>query len=357
MPPAKDRIRFCAVPDGVRVAYAVRGRGTPLVAIFGNWSHLELDPQSPVWGPWIESLSRDHSLVRFDKRGTGLSDRNVENQSLDAYVADMEAVVDHLRLERFAVVCIGGGAPIAIAYACRHPERITHLVIHCGYVRGRNFRDSPDAQLGPAFVRAAELGWDAPDGFVRRQLASSVYIPDAQPEVHAAFDEAARLSIGAADAARNFAMNYAIDVRALAPLVRAPTLVLHSRHAELVPFAEGRLLASLIPDARLVPLDSRNFVLVPGEKAWETWLRETAAFLAAPSREVGPFDVLTARERDLALLISEGLDNAQIAARLSISEKTVRNHITRIFAKLKVETRAQAIVLAHRAGLQSNLAP
>ncbi len=350
----KDRIGFCAAPDGVRLAYATGGSGSPIVAILGSWSHVQLDVASPVWGPWIRELSREHALVRFDRRGMGLSDRNIADHSLQAYVGDLEAIVDHLGLERFALACIAGGSPAAIAYACRHPERVSRLVVHGGYARGRNFRDGADAALGSTFVRAAEVGWDQPDGFVRRQLASSVFIPDADASVHAEFDEAARLSINGCDAARSFALNYASDVRALAPSVRAPALVLHSLHAELVPFAEGRLLASLLPESRLVPLESRNYLLIAGEPGWDTWFREAAPFLAEPLAP-GPFDALTARERDLALLISEGLDNAQIAARLSISEKTVRNHITRIFAKLGVETRAQAIVLAHRAGLQSNL--
>jgi DNA-binding NarL/FixJ family response regulator len=137
-------------------------------------------------------------------------------------------------------------------------------------------------------------------------------------------------------------------VRSLAPRVRCPTLVLHPLHTDLVPFEEGRLLASLIPGARLVALESRNCLVLADEPAWATWLRETRAFLEQPSGAGTPFEELSPRECDLALLISEGLDNAQIAARLAISEKTVRNHITRIFAKLGVETRAQAIVLAHR---------
>jgi DNA-binding CsgD family transcriptional regulator len=227
---------------------------------------------------------------------------------------------------------------------------VTRLVLHSGYARGRYFRDATAANLAPAFIQMVEVGWDQPDTFVRRLLASSMFIPEAASDIQASFDEEARLSITGVDAARNFRMNYATDVRALAPQIRCPALVLHSLHNELLPFEEGRLLASLIPGARLVPLETRNCLLLADEPAWASWLRETHSFLGQPLPG-STFGELSPRERDLALLICEGLDNAQIAARLSISEKTVRNHITHIFAKLNVETRAQAIVLAHRAGI------
>jgi pimeloyl-ACP methyl ester carboxylesterase/DNA-binding CsgD family transcriptional regulator len=347
----KDRIGFCKTRDGVRLAYSVRGSGVPLVSVSGNWSHLELDPESPVWGPRIAELSRHHALIRFDKRGTGLSDRDVADHCLEAHVVDMETVIDHLGLERFAVAGICGGVAVSVAYAARHPKKVTRLMLNSGYARGRYFRDATAANLAPAFIQMVEVGWDQPDTFVRRLLASSMFIPEASSEIQASFDEAARLSITGVDAARNFRMNYATDVRALAPQIRCPALVLHSLHNELLPFEEGRLLASLIPGARLVPLESRNCLLLADEPAWASWLRETQSFLGQSSPGSTAFEELSPRERDLALLMSEGFDNAQIAARLSISEKTVRNHITHIFAKLNVETRAQAIVLAHRAGI------
>jgi pimeloyl-ACP methyl ester carboxylesterase/DNA-binding CsgD family transcriptional regulator len=350
----RQRIRFCNSLGGVRIAYSAIGRGPPLVMLSGGHCHLDLDLDSPVLGHWFAELSRRHTLVRLDTRGFGLSDRSVADHSIDAVVADVQAVVDALGLERFALLAWLGGTPFAVTYASRFPGRLSHLVLHAAYLRGWLKREvgAGERDAVDALVRQVETGWDMADPIVRRAITSS-FIPDSTPAQQAWFDEAQRASAFGSDAARRLRTRLNSDVRELARAISCPTIVLNSEGDTNPPFSEGRLAASLIPGAHFVALASRNHVLLAHEPAWRRWLEELDAFLKAPALLGSPFAKLSARELDLARLIAQGLDNAQIAARLGISEKTVRNHITRIFAKLHVETRAQAIVLAHGTGLRS----
>ena len=198
-------------------------------------------------------------------------------------------------------------------------------------------------------VELAELGWGK-ENPAFRQFFTTQFIPDGTEEQHRWFNELERVSVSPENAARFMRIFNQIDVTGLAPQVSCPTLVLHPNRDARVPFDEGRLVASLIPGARFVPLESRNHLLLEDEPAWRYWLEEVRAFLPAGSAGGSVFAALTARERELVELIAQGRDNAQIAARLALSEKTVRNHITSIFAKLEVENRSQAIVLARDAG-------
>ena len=350
---AAHRIRFCNSADGVRIAYAVTGRGAPLVMLSGGHCHLELDVGSPVFGHWFAELAQRHALVRFDTRGFGLSDREVADHSLDAIAADLEAVVEALGLDRFTLVAWMGGTPFALAYARRHAERLAHLVLHGAYVRGWLERglDARERAAVEALVRQVETGWDMEDPIVRHAITSS-FIPESTAAQQAWLNDALRRSAFGHDAARRLRTRLSADVRGIASEIACPTLVLNTELDTNPPLAESRLAASLIPGAQLVALPGRNHVLLPDEPAWPRWLAEVRAFLREGALRGSPFEKLSARELELARLIAGGLDNAQIAARLEISEKTVRNHITRIFAKLDVSTRAQAIVLAHGAGLR-----
>jgi pimeloyl-ACP methyl ester carboxylesterase/DNA-binding CsgD family transcriptional regulator len=347
-----QQIRFCTSPDGVRIAYATTGEGPPLVKV-ANWlSHLEFDWDSPVWRHWLTELSRSHSLLRYDERGCGLSDWEPPELSFEAWVSDLETVVDAVGLERFPLLGISQGAPIAIAYTLRHPERVSHLVLHGGYARGRLKRNEGAQQVKEAETmrELAELGWGK-ENPAFRQFFTTQFIPDGTPEQHRWFNELERVSVSPANAARFMGIFDQIDVTALAPAVTCPTLVMHPTGDARVPFEEGRLLATLIPDARFVPLESRNHLLLEHEPAWGRWMDEMRAFLPATAETARKaFPTLTPRETELVELIAQGLDNAQIAARLTLSEKTVRNHITSIFAKLEVENRSRAIVLARDAG-------
>ena len=329
------------------------GRGPPLVLLSGGHSHLELDPPSPVLGHWIAELARGHSLVRIDTRGYGLADRGVEDHSIDAVVADLRAVVEALGLERFALVAWLGGTPFALTYAVRHPASVSHLVLHAAYLRGWLQRGvgARERSAVEALVAQVESGWDLQDPIVRHAITSS-FIPDSTAAQQAWFNEALRASAFGADAARRLRTRLAADVTSLAPRISCPTIVLNSEHDTNPPFAEGRLAASLVPGAHFVALPSRNHVLLAHEPAWRRWCDEVSEFLRQRPGHGAAFSALSTRELQVVALIAEGLDNAQIAARLDLSDKTVRNHITRIFAKLEVATRAQLIVLAHDAGLR-----
>jgi pimeloyl-ACP methyl ester carboxylesterase/DNA-binding CsgD family transcriptional regulator len=349
----KQQIRFARSHDGVRLAWAATGSGPPMIKAATWLSHLEHDWDSPVWSHLLRELSRQCTLVRYDERGCGLSDWAVADLSFESWVRDLETVADASGSERFGLLGISQGASIAIAYAVRHPERVTHLVLHGGYARGRLVRsDTPqEREESETMTKLAELGWGKADPSFR-QFFTSQFIPGGTPEQHQWFNELERISTSPANAAR-FMNEFAhIDVSALLAQVTCPTLVLHSRHEVRQPFEEGRLIAMAIPGAQFVPIDSRNHLLLESEPGWQHWIDAVREFLpghAGASRDAA-FATLTERQRELLELIAQGRDNAQIAAVLTLSEKTVRNHITGIFAKLEVESRAQAIVMARDSG-------
>ena len=346
----KQTIRFCNSDDGVRIAYAESGEGPPLVKV-ANWlSHLEFDWDSPVWRHWLVELSRTHRLVRYDERGCGLSDWNVDELSFEKWLRDLELVVDATGLDRFPLLGISQGASIAIAYAVKHPERVTHLVFHGGYARGRLLRTTAQQlEIADVLQKMVTMGWGQ-ENPAFRQFFTTVFIPDASLEQQRWFNELQRVSTSPANALRFLEVLNNIDVQALLPQVKCPTLIFHATHDAAVPFEESRLLASRIAGARFVPLESANHLLLESEPAWQRFKDELQSFLPGATSGGAPFAEITPRERDLVELIAQGRDNAQIAAKLGLSEKTVRNHITHIFAKLEVENRAQAIVLARNAG-------
>lgn len=351
----RQQIRLCTASDGVRIAYATCGSGPPLIKA-ANWlSHLELDFTSPVWSHLMLELSSRYTLVRYDQRGCGLSDHDVGDISFDAWLRDLETVVDASGLERFPLLGISQGASIAVAYAVAHPERVTHLVLHGGYARGRLKRTCDPAlhEEAEMLVKLAELGWGKQNPAFR-QFFTTQFIPGGTPEQHHWFNELERLTTTPRNAARIMRVFNNIDVVDLLPQVQCPALVLHASGDARVPFDESRLIAGQIAGARFVPLESENHLTLESEPAWQRWREEVRGFLPSAAHLTDPaFSALTPRERDIVELLAGGRDNAQIAARLALSEKTVRNHITSIFAKLEVENRSQAIVLARHAGFDA----
>jgi pimeloyl-ACP methyl ester carboxylesterase len=333
-------IRFCTSADGARIAYATVGHGPSLVKA-ANWlNHLEFDWNSPVWRHWLRELGRDHTLVRYDERGCGLSDWSVGEMSVDAWVRDLEAVVDSLGLERFPLLGISQGAPIAIAYAVRHPERVSHLLLYGGYLRGRLHRGlSPkDMDERELMIRMVRVGWGQ-DHPAFRQVFTTLFIPDADREQIAWFNELQRVSATPENAARMLEAFDRIDVRALAPLVRAPTLVLHAKGDLRVPFAEGRLIATSIPGARFVPLESRNHLLLEGEPAWTQFLETVRDFLGVPMQGSGVRLPLTAeRRRQVEGVFDEVVDlpaseRSAALSRVAAADPALRREVEALLAE------------------------
>jgi pimeloyl-ACP methyl ester carboxylesterase len=276
-----QQIRFCTAPDGVRLAFAMSGSGPPLVKP-ANWlTHLEYDWESPVWRHWLHELSRDHTLVRYDERGCGLSDRDAADLSFDAWVADLETVVDAMGLERFPLIGISQGCAVAIAYAVRHPERVSRLVLYGGFARGVIAKAKTPEQLEEVTMvtRNIPLGWGQ-DNPAFRLFFAARFLPEGTPEQMRWFSDLQRITTSPKTGARLLDTAATLDVSALAPLVRAPTLVLHVRGDGVATFGEGRRLAALFPGARFVPLEGRNHVLLEGEPAWAQFIEEVRSFLA-----------------------------------------------------------------------------
>jgi pimeloyl-ACP methyl ester carboxylesterase len=278
--PPRSRVADVRGPDGVRLAWSSEGSGETLVKAATWLSHLEFDRDSPVWGHLVRELSCGRRFVRYDERGCGLSDRDVEDLSFDSWVRDLGTVIDACGADRVDLLGISQGAPIAIAYAVAHPERVGRMVLHGGYARGRLVRN-PSAQEQvetEAMARLAELGWGSADPAFR-QYFTSQFIPGGTPEQQHWFNELERISTSPAIAARFMREFAVIDVVDQLARVRCPTLVLHSRHDLRVPVAESRLIAAGIRGARLVEIDSRNHLLLEHEPGWPHWLREVKAFL------------------------------------------------------------------------------
>ena len=251
----------------------------PLVKT-ANWlNHVEFDWQSPVWSPLFTRLTADCQLVRYDERGTGLSDRDVPDFSFDAFVGDLEAVVDECGLARFALLGISQGAPVAIAYAVRHPERVSRLVLCGGFAKGwRKRGNAADVARAEASITLIREGWGQ-DNPAARQMFTSLIVPDATHEEMRWFNDLERVSASAATAIRLLHVIGDIDVTELLPRVAVPTLVLHSRADARVPFEHGLALARAIPKARFVALESKNHLILSHEPAWQRFIDEICGFL------------------------------------------------------------------------------
>jgi pimeloyl-ACP methyl ester carboxylesterase/DNA-binding CsgD family transcriptional regulator len=352
----RQRIRFCVTPDGVRIAFATSGAGPPLVKV-SNWlTHLEHDWQSPVWRHWLTELGRDHTLVRYDQRGCGLSDWAVAELSTDLWLDDLETVIDTAGLQRFPLFAMSQGGPLAVRYAARHPDRVTALILLGTYARGRLLRARTEEQREEfeTITTLMRIGWGR-DNPAFRQLFTSLLIPGGKPEQVRWFNDLMRTSTSPENAVRFRRANGMLDVRDVARSLDVPALVLHARDDAITPFEEGRALAALIPGAQFVPLDGRNHILLEDEPAWGQFLAAVRDFLASvPQPEAAPLQPavpLSSRELDVLSFIGDGMSNADIAGSLHISERTVERHLSNIYAKLGVggkSARAAAAATAAR---------
>jgi pimeloyl-ACP methyl ester carboxylesterase/DNA-binding CsgD family transcriptional regulator len=285
-PPVKrrrveHRVSFTPSFDATRIAFAIAGDGPPLVKVANYMGHVEYDWDSPVWRHWLEELTRRHTLIYYDERGSGLSDWNAEDVSFEAWVHDLEAVVDATGLRRFPLFAMSQAGAVAVAYAARHPDKVTRLIVHGAYARGWLKRDLTEEQIEEEklMISLMRVGWGRENPAFRQVFAMQLF-PDAPPEQIRALEEQMHLSVSPKNAVRLESEMHRIDVRDLATQITVPTLVLHSREDEAVPFEEGRLLASLIPRAQFVALESKNHLLTEEEAAWSKFVAAVRGFLS-----------------------------------------------------------------------------
>lgn len=347
--PLQQDIRFTTAADGVQLAMASYGKGAPIVKAATWLTHIERDLDSPLHLQWIEELSRGHTFVTYDARGCGLSSRNPKDISLDAWVSDLETVVDALELETFPLLGISQGAAVATAYAARHPERVSRLVLFGAFATTYFTTQNPDPKIveeAEMLIKLMELGWGR-DSPAFRQVFVAKFIPTATAEQQRAFDEYQRLTATPDVAAHAFRAMCHINVKAAARNVKCPALVFHCRGDQLIYFEQGRKVAALIPGARFVPVDSDNHVPFQGEACWPAVVRELRAFLGSSPATVR----LTGRQSEVLRQVAAGMTDKQIARELDLSPRTVEMHVAGAMKSLGCATRAEAVHSATTQGL------
>jgi pimeloyl-ACP methyl ester carboxylesterase/DNA-binding CsgD family transcriptional regulator len=358
-----DKVRFCRSADGTAVAFAISGNGPPVLRLAGLFTHLEFDRSSPVWRPWYSVLERERTLIRYDARGSGLSDVRDVQYSFEAYIHDVEAVIAASGFQKVALFGIGGPAALGIAYAALHPDRVSHLILYAPFTKGRLARAACTAEVDEieTVLKLMSFGLDGDDPS-RRQMVVSQFLPDATADQLSAFGELLRIAATPRNTVDSLRAWYKSDVTAYLDKIRCPTLVFHPRGGFRVPLEEGRVVANSIPGAKLISLTTRNTYPPDGDPAWDQIAPEIEAFL--PCRDRSPADnterstaPLTERERRIFDGVVQGLGNKQIAREMEISEKTVRNQLSVIFRKLSVTSRSKLIVWAHRGDDQGRRHP
>ncbi len=295
--PLDQQIRFCTSNDGVRIACAVVGKGPPLVRAAHWLTHLQFDLDNPVWRHWAREFSKNHQYIRYDERGCGLSDWDVGDFSFEAWVRDLETVVDSLGLEKFDLLGVSQGGAVSVAYAVRHPERVNRLVLYGAYARGWGNRNFSPAELeeAEAQITLMKLGWGK-DNPSARQVFTSRFIPDATLEEIHAFNDLQRVSTSPENAVRFQGVFKTIDVLDLLPKVTVPTMIFHLREDASVPFWLGRELATHIPNTRFIPLEGKDHIILEHDLAWNSFLHEVRQFLGVKEARV---DSLQPRELGL----------------------------------------------------------
>lgn len=347
-------VRFTQASDGVRLAYSENGAGPDVTIKVGMWlTHLEFDATSPLMRHWFDAMGERGRYVRYDARGCGLSEPAPAEISFDRWVDDLEAVAATVSDDPVNVLGFSQGAAVAIAFAVRRAERVARLILHGGFARGRLARATTPQERAEAetMCQLAEQGWAKEDGAYRQFFASQIIAAGTQQQ-HRWFNELQRVSASPEIAVRFMRVFNSIDVSELLPQVRCPTLIIHSKDDMRVPFAEGRLLAAGIPGAEFVPIDGVNHAVMSDEPGWQQTLDAIDAFLPSRPRPREPVDFgrITPRQLEILQLVAQGSANADIAERLHLSQKTVRNQVSAIFDQLGVRSRGQAIVLAREAG-------
>ena len=355
--PPRQAVHFCRASDGTRLAWASHGSGPPLLVVSCWLSHLQHDWGSPVWRHFLDDLGAFTTLVRYDERGFGMSDWEVDDFSLEARVADLDAVVAATGYERFAMLGMSGGSTVAMAYAARNPERVTRLILYGTSVdEPRTFTNDGLAEE-ETFRSMIRVGWAKEDPLFRR-VFTRIFIPEADEEQMQWFDALQRQSTSPENSVSSRIARQAVDIATELPGIDAPTLVLHGTRDRASPFAHAVQVASRIPDARLVELASANHILLANEPAWATFVEEVRAFMEPDRREAEhrttATEPLSPRELDVVRAAARGLDNESIAAELGLSPRTVERHLSNAYSKLGVTgraARAAAVAEVIRQGL------
>lgn len=277
---AAQEIRFCTTADHVRIAFAHAGSGPPILKA-GNWlNHLDYDWQSPVWSHLLKWLAADRQLIRYDARGNGLSDWNVNDISFDAYLRDLESVADASGVERFALFGISQGVAVCIAYAAKYPERVSHLVLYGGFARGRRIRGTlDDIEQAEALITLMRTGWGQ-ENPAFRQVFTSMFLPGGSPEQMQWFNDLQKTTTSPNNAVRMRFVSDTLDVSNLLAKVQAPTLVLHCKDDAVQPFSEGMFIAAGIKGARFVALEGRNHLILETDPGWPKFRDEVDRFLS-----------------------------------------------------------------------------
>ncbi len=348
----QQEIRFCKSTDGVDLAMALYGAGPPLVKAATWLTHVEFDQNNPFDRALINEFAPRFRFVSYDARGCGLSQRRVDDISLDAWVRDLEAVVDALGLETFPLLGISQGAAIAVAYAARHPQRVSQLILLGGFATSyfsSGIVDPKVIEEAETLLKIVELGWgSAQPAF--RQVFVSKFMPDATAEHWHAFDELQKATATPEVAVRYLRAMFSVNVRELAAQVRCPTLVMHVKGDQMVHFKQGRSLAALIPGARFVPLEGNNHIPSEEEPAWTAFVQQMRAFLGIEDR---PASALTPRQLEVLQRVAMGHTDKQIARALDLSPRTIEMHVAGAMRALAGKTRAEAVGKAVELGLMA----
>lgn len=342
-------IRFCTSADGVKIATTSTGSGMPIVRA-GTWlSHLECDARHEEPQAYIRALSRGSSYLRYDSRGCGLSDRKVPSLTFEDGVNDLEAVVASRGLKKFALLGISMGAATSIAYAVRHPDKVSHLVLFSGFATSVfstpnvSQKAIDEAEL---VIKSAEVGWNSPKSIFRKLFVAQL-LGNATPEQQRELEERMQLSMTPEMAVSYLRNNFSINVRDLCARVGVPTLVFHCRKDEMIGFEQGRKMASLIPGARFVALEAQGHILLSTEPAMQVFEAEVNAFLG----KTGPSPQLTPRQTEVLQAVAHGRKDKEVAKALNLSPRTVEMHMSGAMKALSCSTRAEAVHRAHALGL------
>lgn len=352
----QQHIRYLTTTDGVQLAWSAMGSGAPLIKA-ANWlTHLQYDLESPIWQHWIRFFARHFRFTRYDERGCGMTQWQVPDVSLARWIDDLEAVATVSEPHGpVTLLGISQGAASCIGYAVRHPERVSHLILYGGYATGWAVRGDADGlRRYQAIVELIRLGWGS-DNVAFRQVFTSRFAPDASAEQIEWFNDLCRRTTKPEIAAHLMLARSEVDVRELLGRIQVPTLVIHALDDNVTPISASRELAAGIQNAEFLQLESRNHVLLEHEPAWARFKQAVLEFTGRKpeSHREDVFAELSPRERDVLGGLVAGRNNVQIAASLHISDKTVRNMLTRIFEKLGVHSRTQAIVLARDNGFKA----